>query len=128
MAPANQPPPLPYGSEQSKASHPDEAVPSRQGWPWDRLAAALTHPCRGHEKAGCPLRAQKGAQESHSHLPSGSPLGPAGGGWAHWPSSGSGGPGTCSAGGGCASASAVFCTREGKVRLAFPPLANDELP
>lgn len=70
---------------------------------------------RGHKKTGCPARAGGGAGEHHSRLPSGSPRGPAGGGWARWPRCDSGGLGTCSAGGGCASASAVSCAREGWV-------------
>lgn len=79
------------------------------------------------EEAACLSRAQSGAWERHSHLPSGFLQGPAGGGWAHWLSSGSGGLGTCSAGGGCASVSAVSCTGEGWVSLIHP-LPLHELP
>lgn len=104
MAPTTNPPILPYGNEQSEAR-------SLVSW------------CLTHRTALAHARSQRrwlsselrGGQvwEHHSHQPSGSPQGPAEGGWARWPGSGSGGLDTCSAGDGYASVSAVFYTRKG---------------
>jgi hypothetical protein len=71
---------------------------------------------------GYPARAKRGpVWEHHSHLPSGSPQGPAEGGWARWPGFGSGGLGTCSAGDDDASASSVFCKGERQVSRVWLP-------